>query len=547
MIDPTWRLDEPEDSAATATQPALVSLHFLRAELRRRWRTWVALGCVGMFLALAWTIVLPAKSVGTATLLLAHDPQTDPDQAMSTDVSLLRTRTVAAAVVDRLDLDMTPEDFQESVAATPVSSSVLELTVAAPHDAAAVARTRALATAYLSFRTEQIQSQTQALVEGYQRRLALMRRQIEDLTRQFSAIDGNGPVDRSRATDLLARRSQVNSDMSSLQQTVQDANLNSGSLVAASYVIDPAAPVPRSAHKRLALALASGLIGGVAVGMFLVAFTALTSDRLRRREDVALALGVPVRFSAGDLRRRRPWTWRPGRGGERRRDLQILVSGFISGISPPRRPPPERPTRKGQARKPPTPRKVGTTRMALATVDDVRTAGLVLAGVAAELVARGKSVFLVDLSESGVLEHALAGSLDEDHGLGSESGPVLFRPDGVPSLSRGPVETATSGTTDLPKADPRRRSWETADVILTLAEIDPAVGIDHLRSWADQVVLLVTAGQSSAERLRGTGELLRSADLPLLFAMMANTNRTDESLGDPDAHAADWAGARRTS
>jgi hypothetical protein len=69
---------------------------------------------------------------------------------------------------------------------------------------------------------------------------------------------------------------------------------------------------------------------------------------------------------------------------------------------------------------------------------------------------------------------------------------------------------------------------------LTLAEVDPAVGVDHLRSWTGRVVLLVTAGRSSAERLRTTSELIRSAGMQLLFAMIVGADGSDESSGRPE-------------
>ena len=82
---------------------------------------------------------------------------------------------------------------------------------------------------------------------------------------------------------------------------------------------------------------------------------------------------------------------------------------------------------------------------------------------------------------------------------------------------------------------------------LTLAEVDPAVGVEHLRSWSEEVVVLVAAGRSSAERLRTTGELVRSAGLRLLFAMMVGTDRTDETLGLPEKTLSAWPRRARLS
>ena len=102
MSEPSWRVDELEQEAlgVAASNPALVTMHFLLTALRRRWRVWMGLACIGMILGLAGTLMSPPKSVGSATLLLAHETGANPEQAMSTDVSLLRTRTLAVDVID---------------------------------------------------------------------------------------------------------------------------------------------------------------------------------------------------------------------------------------------------------------------------------------------------------------------------------------------------------------------------------------------------------------------------------------------------------------
>jgi hypothetical protein len=272
----------------------------------------------------------------------------------------------------------------------------------------------------------------------------------------------------------------------------------------------------------------AGLILGLRLGVGLVLVQALTSGRLRRRDEVAVALAAPVRFSAGRISERP--TWRPHlrrRRSSPERDLEILVHGLESALSAP----------KGRQ-----------ARLALAAVDDVEDAALVVGRLAAHLAGTGKAVFLVDLSESGRLEAVVTKALEgEQQGPGRPVEPVVFRPDGPPLLARGPVGATANTPTELPKDDPRRADWNSAAVVLTLAEVDPAVGVDHLATWADRVVLLVESGRSSAERLRTTGELVRSAGLQLQFAMMVGTERTDESSGRSDPLAPGWTGTGRDS
>lgn len=530
MIVPSWTIEEPDpaDVLSDRSQPALVTLHFLRAALRRAWPVWMGLAFVGMLLGIAWTQVVPAKSVGTVTLLLAHDPGTEPTQAMATDVSLLRTRAVAGVVIKRLNLDVTPEDFQKWVTATPATTTVLVLSIPAPDDREAVARAKALSESYLAFRTAQIRSQSDALVRGYRQRVEALQQRVADLTAQYNQLSARGPEAQSEATDVLTQRTQLNAQINTLQGTMQDAALKSGSIVTASHVLDPPSAMPASPKKRLVLCAASGLIGGAAVGTGLVMFMALTSSRLRRRDEVALALASPVRVSVTGLRPRRARLPLPLPGSSSARDVQILVRALESAISP----------RGGRP-----------VRMALGAVDHPHAARSVLAALVGQLTLREMRVFVVDLSEQGGLARSVRRELRaHGHDGGSEvATPVVYRPEGLPCLARGPIDTPTGVAADLPTGDPRRAAWDAADVVLVLDDLDPAIGVDHLRSWTDRVVLLVTAGRSTAERLRTTAELIRSAGLQLPFAMLVGADRGDESLGLPEPLDAGRPEARETS
>lgn len=524
MIDTSWRIEDPDPDEVSVGGPSsgFVSLHFLRSALRRRWPVWVATALVGMMLGIAWTVAVPSKSHGTVTLLLAHDAGVDPTTAMSTDVSLLRTRTVAQRVIDQLDLRMTTEAFQASTTVTPATPTVLVIDVAAPDAASALARAKALSDTYLAFRGTQMKSQSQALVDGYQKQIDALKQQADDLSNKYAVLSAEGAAGQSEAADVLTQRAQVYGQIGQIGQLKQDATLQADSIVEASHELDPPSIVPQSAKKRIVLNTMAGLIGGLALGMGLVLFQALTSGRIRRRDEAAVALATPVRFSAGPLTGRGSRWRRLTRRSSPKRSLEVLVHGLESAI--------------------PTPSKARPARLALVAVDDAEEAALVAGTLGAHLAAEGKAVFLVDLSESGRLKAALKKALARQQGPGPQVEPVVHRPEGQPFLARGPLGAPPNATTELSKGDPVRPAWNRADVVLTLAEVSPGVGVDHLTSWVDRVVLLVAAGRSSAERLRTTGELVRSAGLELDFAMMVRADRTDESSGRRDPQDPGWAG-----
>jgi hypothetical protein len=174
-----------------------------------------------------------------------------------------------------------------------------------------------------------------------------------------------------------------------------------------------------------------------------------------------------------------------------------------------------------------TPSGVGAPEgVALAAIGNPRAGAAVVGGLADHLRGQGRSVLLVDLSPKGSLVHW---SRRRSRRSGTDAAPhTVHRPDGVLGLARGPLTTVVN------QAEPDEelmRQWSQADVVLVLADVDPGVDAENLRSWVHQVVPLVTAGASTPELLQTTAELVRTAALALPFALMVGAHETDESLG----------------
>ena len=52
-------------------------------------------------------------------------------------------------------------------------------------------------------------------------------------------------------------------------------------------------------------------------------------------------------------------------------------------------------------------------------------------------------------------------------------------------------------------------AYSRADILITLAVLDPGVGADHLSTWASEAVAVVTAGASTTVKIHATGEMIR--------------------------------------
>ncbi len=626
MIDVGWRIEEEHrDTELTGSpRPLLSTWHFLRSALRREWRTWVGLAGLGAVLGMTAAVLLPPTGTSTVTLLMAHPATVDGPSAMATDVTLLNTREVAEATLRKLGLDLSPDAFQSTVKAVPVTTQVLTITVSGPDDSSALARVDALVTEYLAFRATQLRYQTSGLITGYQTRIAAIKEQVNALNEQYNALSRQGLAGQSQAFEILAQRTELNSQITAMQQAIEESTLQTDAAIASTHVIDFPRVVRREAKKAIVLDVGSGLIAGAAVGVAFVLFRALTSDRVRRRNDVALALGAPVRFSVASrgpaerrLERLRQRLW--ARRSWRVRDLDALVYGLesaiVSGIRVPGSAKGEltkdvsgaapfagatssqrdeggasaaHQTAQGlagaqsgdcsetddatrglgvnrsatdkpwhvelQLRR----RSGATKRVAVAAMGNARAAAAVIGGLATHLRGLGMSVFLVDLSVSGALDTQVsrAGDLGDraestkpaqavdfegDHR--SSAVVSVFRPTSVPGLARSPDEDARAGGEDVPVGHVRRVTWESADVVLALVEVDPGFDSENLGSWVDQVVPLVTAGRSTAELLETTAQLIRAAGLTLPFAMMVGSDDSDESLGLMDPSQAEPAAA----
>ncbi|NYD55951.1 capsular polysaccharide biosynthesis protein [Nocardioides marinisabuli] len=518
MRTSAWPSDtEPtEDPELEEVAPALVSLHFLRRALRRRWRTWAGCALAGVLLGAAIALALPPRSAASVTLLLAHPDGADPTMAMNTDVSLLRTRTVAERVVGELGLDLEPDELQDAVTATVETTTVLLLEVDGPDPAEAQRRTEAVARAFLDFRNETMAVQTEARTDRYRIRVEALQNEARTLSSQYEVLSDSGRRGRAEAAEVLTRRAQVDAQISELEQEIERTRIVEGAVAGASHVLDPTTTLDgRSLARGLALDTTAGLVVGGSVGVGWVLLGALLSQRVRRRDEIALALGTTVRCSVGRVPARVP---RGGiRPGRRRRALERVVDRLAGMVAPDVAP------------------DAGPVRWAVGSVQNAPETTVVAAALAVDRSRAGRRVLVVDLTERGLVGRAVARLW-----TGSGTRPVVLRPSGVPLRTVGPVpgtELAPSTVTEAESA---------ADLVLVVVDIDPAVGLDHVAVRAERLVVVVSAGGSTAERLRTTAELVRAAGLELAGAVLVGADPLDDSLGlaPVDADEADGTGSR---
>ncbi len=501
--------DDTDSSAGSA--PGLVSVGFLRSALRRHVRLWCGLAIVGLIIGCGYSIMKPPKYTASTSVVVVDQAQADPTAAIATDISLAESTPVAAAVVRQLGLPQTPASFLHTYTVAQVTTQILSITASGPSSSAAVQRASAIAAQYLAYRKEYkeaVQQQTQAVL---QQQVTQAQQQLSSITTELTQAQANG--DEAEVKGLQAQQTAAANNLGSVKQdvtnTLDSEQATTQQQISGSQVVSPATAGQRPVKKTLAIYGLGGLLAGLAVGMVIVIIAAITSDRLRRRDDIAYAIDAPVRLSVGALRSGRLPHLR-GRAA-RGRDMERVVEYLRNAVP-------------GRSR--------GTSGLAVIAVDDAPTVAQAVVALAIAESKRQSRIVLADLSAGALAARQLGVKAP---------GVTTVTPAGVPIVVAvpapgdvapiGPLRAITASSGEAQVSEQLADACSAADLVLSLVTLDPAVGGDYLATWATNAVAVVTAGQSTATRIRAVGEMVRLGGAHLDSAVVVDADRADESLG----------------
>jgi hypothetical protein len=276
-------------------------------------------------------------------------------------------------------------------------------------------------------------------------------------------------------------------------------------------VLDAATPVYQSRLKRLLPRPAVGFVLGLALGIGLVVIRALSSDTLRRRDDVAQALGAPVQLSVGNVRMSRWLGRRRGLAAADDAGVRRIVAHLRSAL-------------------PATSR--GAATLVVVPVDDPRAAALSLVSLALSSAQQGNQVVMVDLvsgAPAARLVQAGQPGIRTVHVRGADLVVAVPERDDVAPI--GPLGRTAARPQQSSFTDAVASGCASADLLLTLAALDPSLGADHLPTWAAGAVAVVTAGKSSWTQIHAVGQMMRLAGMPQMSTILVGTDKHDESLG----------------
>jgi capsular polysaccharide biosynthesis protein len=496
-----------------------------REPLARHRRLLLATALAGFCIGAAIPLLQPPEAIATTSLVLNHPVGDDPDEAMSTDVSLARSREVAVRVVNRLGLDETPDKLLTQYSATARTDRVLQLSARARTGAEAKRIVRTIGQVFVVFRVEQNDQQLASL----RRMLADARSEAAGLHRTAVPTLAAGGSDEGLTRELI-----IAADQRVKEVEIQVAKEQAASApVARSIVLDP--PTVRT-PSRLVQAGRSGAIGFVAAlgGMaVLLVLSGLLTDRPRREREIADALGTPAAVHVASEVRAHSEAHREADGdanseahGDERagtRELDAAVDLLLRQLATD---PAARPT------------------LLVVAVECVPAAAAAVAALATRCADGGDRLLLADLSRNGVLARRFGALgpgttpvLGDGTGTAGVAGITVHRPDAAEPRGR----LHHGGADD---DDDLLVAWALSDVVVSLTELSPSNPAGHLHTWADRAVAVVSPGRSSAAKLRSVGELVRASDVSLESVIVldaAETAASSEVSADDTSPATDLA------
>jgi capsular polysaccharide biosynthesis protein len=519
------RLWTYEDFTITEEHPpfdvagSFASLSFIGAAVRRNLRFLAILAAIGMIAGLGVFVRYPVSYQASVTVLVKNDPAEDPVSAMLTQLTLVESQSVASAAVKALGLTQSVSSFQAAYTAAVVTNQVLTITANGPTSTGAVDRANEIAAQYISFRDNMLLAQQARQVAAYAEQVPKAQQQIAALQSQLGKLQGQG-AQQTRITGLQNQLKAATDMLPTLEQTVTGLTATdkstTSSMIVGTTVLNDATLLHHSKLKDILEYVVVGLIGALAIGLGIVIVRELISDRLRRRDDIAAALGAPVRLSVGRVGKRRFW---PRESEGRERDLRRIAAHLRNSTARPSR-------------------RVAT--LAIVAVDNAREIAPAVVILAEQCAKEGMRLLVADLVSGAPVARLLGAAGTGLQQVGNEDTPmVVVTPEDDDLIPSGPLTSAVApGPLAAAPAKDVVSAAKRANLVLTVAELDPAVGGEYLGTWAQAAVAIFTAGRTRAARAYAVGEMLRLSGVGVISGVVVGADKTDESVGSsPRDHA----------
>lgn len=264
--------------------------------LKRQWRLLVVATVLGALAAVGYLVIAPQTVTATTTINL-NVITTEPFSAQraasgllddATETAIARSHVVASRASELLDGKVSPSEIRSaSTVATSSGAAVVTVDYDAPTAAAAVRGADAVASAYLSFRSDQAQERIGVMVSNLNERIDALNTTLGEVNQQLVSADPSSAAYAQATT----QRQQIITELDGLltqRNGLQSVDTTGGIVLSAAEDNELGYAPGRT------VTLLTGLAGGLVLGI-MAAFAWNPFDRrLRNAKEVARALEAPV-------------------------------------------------------------------------------------------------------------------------------------------------------------------------------------------------------------------------------------------------------------
>lgn len=238
-------------------------------------------------------VLLPSADItGTGTV----SPYT------STQIIIAGSRPVLVEAASSLVPPVSTTTLNGEVSVSALSQNVLEVDARAPTARAAEAAANAVATSYISY-TESLGSAAQGLVKQLKAQSARLTKDFLATQTQINQLEGRmvavrpstalGQRDASLLAGLQADQQQLSSQLSNINSQIVNTEVAGAQSSGGTTLLQQAQATPQSRSALVEYPVLGGLVG-LMIASALAVVRVRRDKRLRARDAVAGAIGVPV-------------------------------------------------------------------------------------------------------------------------------------------------------------------------------------------------------------------------------------------------------------
>ena len=298
--------------------------------LLRQWRVIAAATVVGIIAAIGFLAVVPRQYTATTTVNLTVI-STEPFAARSAPSSLLddqeeraiaQSHVVAERAAQTLAGGITASEIREaSSVSTSSGAAVVSVSFTGDSPEQASAGADAVASAYLSYRSERADERITVLVDGLTTRIGDIETQVAEIDDSLSALPEGDPS----AVRHVTEREQMLNELDGLlaeRNGLQSVDTTAG------YVLSAASDNAMESAPDDKITLLTGSAAGFVLGV-LAAFLRNPRDRrLRNGNEVARTFGAPILTRLGAVEEQIPAR------GSKADSLRVARERMLSSVQP---------------------------------------------------------------------------------------------------------------------------------------------------------------------------------------------------------------------